>query len=86
MKKVSVLGGVNVGPEVQAMLNAVATGDFVGAAELADNVSVQDFWQQAVPRLLASNITVGEASGSVLVAFAERIVDFLDGLALPGLQ
>ncbi len=80
------LGGVNVGPEVQAMLNAVATGDFVGAAELADNVSVQDFWQQAVPRLLASNVAVGDFSGSVLVAFADRIVDFLDGLALPGLQ
>ena len=81
-----VLGGVSVGPEVQAMLNAVATGDFVGAAELADNVSVQDFWQQAVPRLLASNVAVGDFSGGVLVAFAERIVDFSDGLALPGLQ
>ena len=81
-----VLGGVSVGPEVQAMLNAVATGDFVGAAELADNVPVQEFWQQAVPRLLASNVAVGDFSGGVLVAFAERIVDFLDGLALPGLQ
>ncbi len=65
---------------------AVAAGDFVGAAELADNISVQDFWQQAVPRLLASNIATGDFSGSVLVAFADRIVDFLDGLALLGLQ
>ena len=81
-----VLGGVNVGPEVQAMLNAIAAGDYVGAAELADNVPVQEFWQQAVPRLLASNVAVGDFSGSVLVAFADRIVDFLDGLALPGLQ
>ncbi len=81
-----VLGGVNVGPEVQAMLNAVASGDYSGAAELADNLSVQDFWQQAIPRLLASNVAVGDFSGSVLVAFADRFVDFLDGLALPGLQ
>jgi hypothetical protein len=81
-----VLGGIHVGPEVQAMLDAVASGDFSAAGDLADNVSVQDFWQQAIPRLLATNITEGEFSGTVLVAFADRIVDFLDGLALPGLQ
>jgi hypothetical protein len=68
------------------MLDAIASGDFTTAGDLADSISVQDFWQQAIPRLLASNITVGELSGNVLVAFADRIVDLLDGLALPGLQ
>ena len=80
------LGSVQVGPEVQSMLDAVASGDFATAGELADNLSVQQFWQQAVPRLLDSDVAVGELSGSVLVAFADRVVDFLDGLALPGLQ
>ncbi|MHB1767554.1 MAG: hypothetical protein ACYCUV_06845, partial [Phycisphaerae bacterium] len=67
-------------------LGAVASWNLDAAAEMADNLSVQEFWQQAVPRLLATNVAVGDFSGSILVAFADRVVDFLDGLAQPGLQ